>query len=43
MLSIVVTPGLLATRQFWLSATVALACYDFYKSMPGMKPNKMAK
>jgi BirA family biotin operon repressor/biotin-[acetyl-CoA-carboxylase] ligase len=35
MLSTVVTPGLIATRQFLLSATVALACYDFYKKHAG--------
>jgi BirA family biotin operon repressor/biotin-[acetyl-CoA-carboxylase] ligase len=35
MLSTVITPGLLPTRQFWLSATVALACYDFYKKYAG--------
>jgi BirA family biotin operon repressor/biotin-[acetyl-CoA-carboxylase] ligase len=35
MLSTVVTPGLIATRQFLLSATVALACYDFYKNYAG--------
>jgi BirA family biotin operon repressor/biotin-[acetyl-CoA-carboxylase] ligase len=35
MLSTVVTPGLIATRQFLLSATVALACYDFYKKYAG--------
>jgi BirA family biotin operon repressor/biotin-[acetyl-CoA-carboxylase] ligase len=35
MLSSVITPGLLPTRQFWLSATVALACYDFYKKYAG--------
>ncbi len=35
MLSTVVTPGLVATRQFLLSATVALACYDFYKKYAG--------
>jgi BirA family biotin operon repressor/biotin-[acetyl-CoA-carboxylase] ligase len=35
MLSTVLTPGLLPTRQFWLSATVALACYDFYKKYAG--------
>jgi BirA family biotin operon repressor/biotin-[acetyl-CoA-carboxylase] ligase len=31
MLSTVIIPGLAFTRQFSLSATVALACYDFYK------------
>src|SRR5689334_18574603 len=35
MLSAVVTPGLLPTRQFLLSATLALACYDFYKKYAG--------
>jgi BirA family biotin operon repressor/biotin-[acetyl-CoA-carboxylase] ligase len=35
MFSTVVTPGLLPTRQFWLSATVALSCYDFYKKYAG--------
>jgi len=35
MLSAVVTPGLLPSHQFWLSATVALACYDFYKKYAG--------
>ena len=35
MLSTIVTPGLIATRQFLLSATVALACYDFYKKYAG--------
>jgi BirA family biotin operon repressor/biotin-[acetyl-CoA-carboxylase] ligase len=35
ILSTVITPGLLPTRQFWLSATVALACYDFYKKYAG--------
>jgi BirA family transcriptional regulator, biotin operon repressor / biotin---[acetyl-CoA-carboxylase] ligase len=35
MLSSVVVPGLLPSRQFWLSATVALACYDFYKKYAG--------
>jgi BirA family biotin operon repressor/biotin-[acetyl-CoA-carboxylase] ligase len=35
MLSAVVTPSLLPNRQFWLSATVALACYDFYKKYAG--------
>jgi BirA family biotin operon repressor/biotin-[acetyl-CoA-carboxylase] ligase len=35
MLSTVINPGLLPTRQFWLSATVALACYDFYKKYAG--------
>jgi BirA family biotin operon repressor/biotin-[acetyl-CoA-carboxylase] ligase len=35
MLSTVVTPPLPVTRQFWLSATVALACYDFYKNYAG--------
>jgi BirA family biotin operon repressor/biotin-[acetyl-CoA-carboxylase] ligase len=35
MLSSVIIPGLLPTRQFWLSATVALACYDFYKKYAG--------
>jgi BirA family transcriptional regulator, biotin operon repressor / biotin---[acetyl-CoA-carboxylase] ligase len=35
MLSAVVTPNLLPTRQFWLSATVALACFDFYKKYAG--------
>lgn len=35
MFSTVITPGLLPTRQFWLSATIALACYDFYKKYAG--------
>jgi BirA family biotin operon repressor/biotin-[acetyl-CoA-carboxylase] ligase len=35
MLSAVIVPGLLPSRQFWLSATVALACYDFYKKHAG--------
>ncbi|MBO9199217.1 MULTISPECIES: biotin--[acetyl-CoA-carboxylase] ligase [Niastella] len=35
MLSAVVKPALLPSRQFWLSATVALACYDFYKKHAG--------
>ncbi len=35
MLSVAITPDLLPTRQFWLSATVALACYDFYKKYAG--------
>ncbi len=35
MLSVVIVPGLLPNRQFWLSATVALACYDFYKKHAG--------
>ncbi len=35
MLSVVITPGLLPSRQFCLSATVALACYDFYKKYAG--------
>jgi BirA family biotin operon repressor/biotin-[acetyl-CoA-carboxylase] ligase len=35
MLSTIVTPGLIATRQFLLSATIALACYDFYKKYAG--------
>ncbi|OQP58515.1 biotin--[acetyl-CoA-carboxylase] ligase [Niastella populi] len=35
MFSTVVIPGLLPTRQFWLSATAALACYDFYKKYAG--------
>lgn len=35
MLSTVVQPGLLPGQQFWLSATVALACYDFYKNYAG--------
>lgn len=35
ILSTVITPGLMPTRQFWLSATVALACYDFYKKYTG--------
>lgn len=35
MLSTVITPGLMPTRQFWLSATIAIACYDFYKKYAG--------
>lgn len=35
MFSTVIIPGLLPGRQFWLSATVALACYDFYKKYAG--------
>jgi BirA family biotin operon repressor/biotin-[acetyl-CoA-carboxylase] ligase len=35
MLSTVVVPPLPASRQFALSATVALACYDFYKNYAG--------
>lgn len=35
MLSVVITPRLLPARQFWLSASVALACYDFYKKYAG--------
>ena len=35
MFSAVITPGLLPNRQFLLSATVALACYDFYKKYAG--------
>lgn len=35
MLSTVVQPGLLPAQQFGLSATVALACYDFYKNYAG--------
>jgi len=35
MLSSVVVPPVPASRQFWLSAAVALACYDFYKNYAG--------
>jgi len=35
MVSTVVQPGLLPGQQFWLSAAVALACYDFYKNYAG--------
>lgn len=35
VLSTVIMPRLPAARQFWLSATVALACYDFYKNYAG--------
>ncbi|HEX6431285.1 MAG TPA: biotin--[acetyl-CoA-carboxylase] ligase [Niastella sp.] len=35
MLSTVITPGILPSHQFGLSATIALACYDFYKKYAG--------
>jgi BirA family transcriptional regulator, biotin operon repressor / biotin---[acetyl-CoA-carboxylase] ligase len=35
MLSTVIQPRLLPGQQFGLSATVALACYDFYKNYAG--------
>jgi BirA family biotin operon repressor/biotin-[acetyl-CoA-carboxylase] ligase len=35
MLSTVIVPRLSPSQQFLLSATVALACYDFYKNYAG--------